>query len=190
MNYKALVAAALLIAIGACERGNQAEENARTAEGPVASGADVTNSVEIRNAQGEVLGHAQVSEEADGIRFALQLTGLAPGSTHGVHVHEKGACDPPAFESAGGHFNPTQRVHGFADPNGPHLGDLPNITADENGQIVTNVIANGVTRGTEQTGLRRPGGTALVVHENPDDYLTNPSGNSGARIACGVISQG
>lgn len=190
MNYKALVGATLLIALGACERGNQAEEEARTAEAPAVSGADVTNSVELRNAAGEVIGHAQISEEADGIRFALQLRGLEPGSAHGLHVHEKGVCTPPTFESAGGHFNPTQRVHGFADPNGPHLGDLPNVTADENGQIVTNVIANDVTRGTEQTGLRRPGGTALVLHESADDYLTNPSGNSGARIACGVISPG
>ncbi|HEX5868952.1 MAG TPA: superoxide dismutase family protein, partial [Longimicrobium sp.] len=117
----------------------------------------------------------------------LSAAGL-PAGVHGVHIHQTGLCDAPDFTTAGGHFNPTSRQHGTQNPNGPHAGDLPNLTVDANGQGMMNGTAMGVTMvGGGANSVRKPGGTALVVHATADDYRTDPSGNSGARIACGVI---
>jgi Cu-Zn family superoxide dismutase len=106
---------------------------------------------------------------------------------HGTHLHATGRCDPPGFTTAGGHLNPAARQHGLRNPAGPHLGDLPNLTVAANGTgRMEATIAATLTPG--QAPLFDADGTALVVHAGPDDMVTDPAGNSGARIACTVIA--
>jgi len=143
---------------------------------------------ELRNPQGATVGEATLEEVEDGVRIRFEASDLPPGP-HGFHIHETGDCTAPTFESAGGHFNPTNASHGLEDPDGPHLGDLPNIEVGVNGMVTVDVIARGVTLAdTGETSLLAGDGTALVVHADPDDNVTDPAGNAGDRIACGVIS--
>ena len=144
---------------------------------------------QLKNASGDVVGTATFTEVGGGVRIVLEARGLPPGEK-GVHIHEVGKCDPPAFTSAGGHFNPAKRQHGLQNPQGPHAGDLPNITvaADGTGRLET--TTNRVTLFSGETSVFDADGSALVVHAGPDDFKTDPTGNSGARIACGVISRG
>lgn len=188
-----LQAVAIVIAVSllaACESGEEVPEETSAEDQASSAMTNATGSIRIVDPQGRELGFAQMKEEPGGVRFSLQLSGLEPESVHGIHIHERGSCQPPAFESAGGHLNPGDKRHGLANSLGPHIGDLPNITVREDSMVVTTVLANGVVRGDAPNGLRRPSGTALVIHEGPDDYTTDPSGDSGARIACGVISSG
>ena len=114
-------------------------------------------------------------------RVAAELPG-----THGIHVHAVGRCDPPGFESAGPHWNPMSRQHGTLNPQGPHMGDMMNITVAMDGSATVNVMTQGGTlRGVDR--LLDADGAAVVIHASADDYRTDPSGNSGARIACGVV---
>lgn len=146
-----------------------------------------THTVTLRDSGGRTVGTALLTPATEGVQVVLSVNGL-PAGTHGVHVHQTGLCDAPEFTSAGGHFNPTNRQHGFENPNGAHAGDLPNLTVDANGRGTLNGVARGVTlEGSGANSLRKPGGTSLMVHATADDYRTDPSGNSGARIACGVI---
>jgi superoxide dismutase, Cu-Zn family len=146
-----------------------------------------TQSVTLRDGGGRTVGTALLTPATEGVQVVLSVNGL-PAGVHGVHVHQTGTCDGPDFTTAGGHFNPTSRQHGFENPNGSHAGDLPNLTVDANGRGSLSGVARGVMlTGSGATSLRKPGGTALMVHAAADDYRTDPSGNSGARIACGVI---
>jgi superoxide dismutase, Cu-Zn family len=154
--------------------------------GPIAD----TRTITLRDGAGRTVGTAMLAPEGSGVRVVLSVSGLAPG-VHGVHVHERGRCEPPDFASAGGHFNPAGRQHGLQNPAGPHAGDLPNLTVDADGRGALTAVARDVAiRGTAANSLLRPGGTSLVVHAGPDDQVTDPAGNSGARIACGVIEPG
>lgn len=149
-----------------------------------------TQTVTLRDTVGRTVGTALLTEATEGVQVVLSVNTL-PAGTHGVHVHTTGQCGRPDFSTAGGHFNPTGRQHGFENPAGAHAGDLPNLTVDANGRGTLSGVARGVTlEGGGASSLRKPGGTALVVHASPDDYRTDPSGNSGARIACGVIPAG
>jgi Cu-Zn family superoxide dismutase len=114
---------------------------------------------------------------------SVDLTGLAPGSTHGFHVHEKGDCSNDA-QAAGGHFNPTGAQHGAPDAASHHAGDFGNVTADEKGEVHTKFMTKSVTVKAGPTSVI---GHAVVVHANPDDLTSQPSGNAGARIACGIV---
>ena len=118
-------------------------------------------------------------------RIAVDLTGL-PAGEHGIHVHATGQCDAPAFTTAGGHFNPDSMQHGFENPQGPHHGDLRNVTVGDDGTAQQELTA---PAGTTLAALLDADGAALVVHATADDYRTDPSGNSGDRIACGVITR-
>lgn len=152
-----------------------------------AMGADV-HTITLRDANDRTVGTALLRPMADGVQVVLSVNGLPPG-THGVHVHQTGLCERPDFASAGGHLNPDSRQHGMQNPQGPHAGDLPNLVVDANGRGSVTGTARGTTlEGNAANALRKPGGTALVVHASADDQVTDPSGNSGARIACGVIS--
>lgn len=143
--------------------------------------------VSLIAADGRHAGGARLEEVAEGVRVSLRITGLSEGE-HGLHFHEAGRCDPSGFESAGAHFSPHERQHGFLNPQGPHAGDLPNIRAGADGVADTSFVATTVRLSASAAeGLLRSGGTALVVHAGPDDYRTDPSGNSGDRIACGVV---
>jgi Cu-Zn family superoxide dismutase len=142
---------------------------------------------DLRNASGQSIGRAVLTAAGPGTRVVLDLQGLPPGPK-GVHIHAVGKCEPPAFTSAGGHFNPDKRQHGTENPQGPHAGDLPNVTiaADGAGHLDTTTDRVSLAPGGS-TSLFGPDGSALVVHAGPDDMKTDPAGNSGARIACGVI---
>ncbi|MDQ2642089.1 MAG: superoxide dismutase family protein [Pseudomonadota bacterium] len=134
-----------------------------------------------------VQGGFTLVNQGSGISIRGEITGLEPGSEHGFHVHEVGECSLPAFESAGGHFNPTKDSHGGPDSDARHLGDLPNAKADENGRALIDVNVQGVTLMDKDGAPTEILGKAIVVHAMRDDYKTQPSGDSGNRIACGVI---
>lgn len=141
---------------------------------------------ELRDSGGRLVAHATANRAGPGVRVALEVSGLAPGS-YGVHLHEIGRCDPPGFTSAGGHWNPTGRQHGGLNPQGPHKGDLPNLAVGTNGRgtLAFTVPDAAFARGSG--ALLDDDGAAVVIHAGPDDYRSDPSGNSGARIACGVF---
>jgi len=141
---------------------------------------------ELRDATGRAVGTARLEQVGDGVHLVLALTGLPPG-VHAVHLHEVGRCDPPDFASAGGHFNPGRRQHGLETPQGPHAGDLPNITVDGDGAGRLETVTERVTLGSGPTSLFDADGSALVVHAGPDDFRTDPAGLAGARIACGIV---
>jgi len=142
--------------------------------------------VTLRDSSGRVVGSAVLLQRGGGVRILVDLKGVTPG-TKAVHIHEVGRCDPPSFESAGAHFNPTKAEHGTANPRGPHAGDLPNITVDATGQGHLEVTASRVTLERGRASLFGADGSALVVHAGPDDMRTDLEGNSGVRVACGVI---
>ncbi|QBQ07187.1 superoxide dismutase family protein [Sporosarcina pasteurii] len=139
------------------------------------------------NTEGTEMGEVTITEDNKGVTIRVVAEGLTPG-THGFHIHEKGECTPPTFESAGGHFNPTNKEHGFENPKGFHLGDLPNIQVEKDGTIDATVTTAEVTlqKGKENSILDEDGST-IMIHENADDYKTDPAGNAGDRIACAVI---
>ena len=145
---------------------------------------------EIVNAQGAKIGSAKITLTSDGVKIAVKVSQLTPGE-HGIHIHTVGKCEGPAFTSAGGHFNPTNAHHGVhnAQEPHPHLGDLMNLVVDTNGKGNASFIANGVTLGDGANSLFQEGGTALVIHAKADNLMSDPSGNSGDRIACGVIEK-
>jgi len=141
------------------------------------------------DAGGRVVGEGVFVQQRKGVRLVLDVTGLAPGAK-AVHIHEVGRCDPPSFESAGAHVNPAKAEHGTANPRGPHAGDLPNITVETGGRGHLEATATRVSLEKGPTSLFDADGSALVVHERPDDMRTDPAGDSGAPIACGVIILG
>ena len=141
----------------------------------------------LKDAQGKVVGAATLNEVSGGVKIAMRVSGLKPGE-HGFHIHAVGKCEPPAFTSAGAHLNPYGKKHGHKNPDGAHAGDLPNLTVGADGTGSIDVTAAGVTLTAGRASLLQPGGASLVLHANPDDEKTDPAGNSGARIVCGVIT--
>jgi Cu-Zn family superoxide dismutase len=148
-----------------------------------------TATAEVRNAKGQVVGTATLTQvSSDGVRVLLEVKGL-PAGPKGVHVHEVGECEPSQFASAGGHFNPTKMQHGLLNPDGPHAGDLPNITIAADGTGRLESLNARITLHSGATSVFAGEGSALVIHAAPDDFTTDPAGNSGPRIACGVITK-
>lgn len=143
---------------------------------------------DIVNAQGQKIGAAMIHPSDSGVRIDVEVSQLSPG-THGIHIHTVGKCEGPAFASAGGHFNPTTKKHGKDNPEGSHAGDLLSIEVGADGTGKASLLAPNATLGGGANSLFHEGGTALVIHEKADDYKTDPAGNSGARIACGVIQK-
>ncbi|MBI2219260.1 MAG: superoxide dismutase family protein [Candidatus Rokubacteria bacterium] len=144
---------------------------------------------ELRNAQGQVVGTATLAEVSGGVRVLVDARGL-PSGLKGVHIHAVGRCEPPGFTSAGGHFNPDGKTHGFDDPEGPHAGDLPNMAVGADGVGRLESMNERITLAPGPESVLDADGSAIVVHAAPDDFKTDPAGNSGARIACGVIVRG
>jgi superoxide dismutase, Cu-Zn family len=141
--------------------------------------------VEIRNAGGDVVARAILWPANNGVEVRVQAAGL-PHGQYGVHIHATGRCDAPGYESAGGHWNPAGRQHGKLNPQGHHLGDLDNLVVNADGGRLEFAIAGATLHGGEAP-IVDADGAAIVIHADPDDYRTDPSGNSGARIACGTL---
>lgn len=157
-----------------------AADQDRTMGEPTTGGRSATAA--MRTAAGADAGRATATEVTGGMRFTLDVKGLPPG-THGAHVHMVGRCDAPGFESAGAHWNPTARQHGTLNPQGPHDGDLPNLIIGTDGRGTIGINVPGAT----MAAMLDADGAAMLVHAATDDLRTAPSGNSGARIACGVF---
>lgn len=146
--------------------------------------------VELKNGAGESVGTATLTEigKDKGVRIKLDLKGLTPGE-HAIHFHEMAKCEGPGFTTAGAHFNPDAKHHGLKNPQGPHAGDMNNFMVKPDGTANQTVTNQHVNFGSGSNSLYTNGGTALVIHAKADDQKTDPSGNSGDRIACGVISK-
>jgi Cu-Zn family superoxide dismutase len=138
----------------------------------------------LQDANGRTVGEVTLQQQTAGLRLSLRIQGLSSG-THGVHVHAVGKCEAPGFTSAGSHWNPTSRQHGKDNPAGMHRGDLPNLIVDGGGHGSLDATIDGASL----ADLLDADGAAIVVHAAADDYKTDPSGNSGARIACGVLNR-
>jgi superoxide dismutase, Cu-Zn family len=150
--------------------------------------APTTARISLMSAAGStVKGDLTVTNEGSAVSIRGEITGLSPGKEHGFHVHEVGECSPPDFTSAGEHFNPTKDPHGGPKSNARHLGDIPNAKADKDGRATIDVSIKGVTLVDTDGAPSEIFGKSLVVHAMPDDYKTQPSGGSGARVACAVI---
>ncbi|MFZ1768795.1 MAG: superoxide dismutase family protein [Caldilinea sp.] len=164
-------------------------EAAATPAAEGSSDAALTATAQLQNAAGEPVGTATFTEMQDStVMISAQLTGLETDivGPHGIHIHQTGACTPD-FDAAGGHFNPTGMQHGLDNPAGPHMGDLPNIQLDEAGNGAYEATTDLFTLSDGDRSLFDDDGSALVIHAEADDQVTDPSGNSGDRIACGVI---
>jgi len=179
--HRPLLSVAMLGGAGAalvgCAAGGGSKSESRVVQPSVAA--------TMIDTAGAPVGTASIVQTQFGGVLVLKLSRLAPGP-HGLHVHANGACDPPSFTSAGPHLNPANRKHGLQNPEGPHLGDLPNLTTPAAGPLTFEYLLPGVTlKGTN--ALLDGDGASVVIHAGGDDYRTDPAGNSGARAACGVI---
>lgn len=191
----AWIALCSLLACGGAEPGDVAPaadsaaavaaEEAAALEPEPGTGAARAEMVDV---EGRGLGAVILNENAGEVALAGALIGLPPGE-HGFHIHETGACDPPGFESAGGHLAPAGNPHGFHAAGGPHAGDLSNLVAGPDSIATVEFETSLVSLHGGDAPLLDDDGSALVVHADPDDYVSQPAGNAGARIACGVIEE-
>src|SRR5262252_6198105 len=140
------------------------------------------------NAQGQKIGTALITQTANGVKIDVNVAQL-PAGTHAFHIHAVGKCEVPDFKSAGGHFNPAGKQHGKDNPNGPHAGDMLNFEVGADGTAKFSIVNTSVTLEEGVNSLFHQAGTALVIHERADDYKTDPAGNAGNRIACGVVQK-
>lgn len=151
---------------------------------PMAQAGDWPASAELRNPEGHLVGEVLIRDTANGALLKARLLDL-PAGAHAFHIHETGKCEPP-FKSAGGHYNPDDVAHGIDAADGRHAGDMPNVHVPASGKMKLEILNEAVT---VDELLDSEDGTAIVMHEGPDDYSTDPAGDAGARIACGVITE-
>ena len=190
MTHRSALAVSLLFAgtaLAACSQ--KAEEPAdNVAEPPaMAEPSAAPQTIALNGTDGRPVGTVTLSEDPNGVTIKVDASAIAAG-THGVHLHEKGLCEGPKFESAGAHWNPESKQHGRDNPMGAHLGDLANFDIGQAGAATTSFTVAGVTMSGATNALADADGTSLVVHAKADDYRTDPSGNSGDRVACAVLA--
>jgi Cu-Zn family superoxide dismutase len=155
-----------------------------------AAPAAPTANASLKTADGKDVGTATLTQTRGGVRIALALKDLPPGD-HAFHMHSVGKCEPPGFTSAGPHFNPENKKHGKLNKEGRHAGDMDNIRVPANGKLRVTVVDKDITMEKgKPNSVFQDSGTALVIHAGKDDYMTDPAGNAGDRIACGIISEG
>ncbi len=178
---RSLVHSLVLIAVGTLLCGASFAQQAKPVKKKV---------VELKNAQGSSVGTATLKSAGNAVEVKLDVKDLPPGQ-HALHFHQNAKCDPPDFKSAGPHFNPAGKQHGFLNPQGHHNGDMANFTVKPNGTAKATIKNSDVILGTgsEPNSLFANGGTALMIHAKADDMKTDPAGNAGDRIACGVITK-
>jgi len=191
---KLLVSCSMIFVLMACqsEPKMEVEESDEVTEEAIETRAEAKESIKVSliNNEGVDIGMATLEEGEQGVEIAIEGHHFSPG-VHGFHIHEKGICEAPSFESAGGHFNPDNKQHGFDNPEGPHAGDIENLEVNEDGTVEASFINDRVTleKGKEHSLLSKEG-TSLMIHEDPDDYISQPAGDAGERVVCGVIFHG
>jgi Cu-Zn family superoxide dismutase len=213
MNHFTAIAASAFMLAGAAAFANEAtqrpiapkpaiDNESATSTGPArdkiaqntkarsGAAATATANAELKTADGKDVGTVTLTQTRAGVRLALALKGLPPGE-HAFHVHAVGKCEPPAFTSAGPHFNPEKKKHGKLNAEGHHAGDMDNIRVPANGNLTLTVVDKDITlEKGKPNSVFQESGTAVVIHAGKDDYMTDPAGNAGDRIACGVITEG
>lgn len=152
------------------------------------TGGGSTATAQLKDGKGQPIGTAALTERDGRVRIVVQVKGLTPGP-HGIHIHAVGRCDPPEFTSAGDHYNPLGMRHGLETPDGGHAGDLPNLEADPSGNARYEATTDRITLRDGLVSVFDGDGSAVVIHQGPDDQKTDPAGNSGGRVACGVIER-
>lgn len=172
---KPILAAILTLALAACGNGS----------------GDGKAKADIINGDGKIIGRATFVQGTNGVIVSIEVKGLPPG-LHGMHFHNVGDCSDrkDGFKKSGGHIAPTGKPHGYLNPDGPHEGNLPNLVVGEDGVAQVELYTQLVTVSGGAAALLDKNGSALIIHENPDDHMTQPIGGSGGRIACGVIKPG
>ena len=145
-------------------------------------------SAKLVNAEGAAIGSVTMTQFAKGVQIIVEASDL-PAGEHAFHIHAVGACEPPEFKSAGGHFDPTSVEHGWNNPKGHHGGDLPNVHVGDDGTLSVEYFSAAVTLGEGASSVFDADGSAIVLHQSADDHASDPAGNAGARIACGVLAK-
>ena len=185
-RYSALIVAAAAFT-ASCSAADDSSEPAETAETVAPVEETVIATTDLQSADGSPRGTATITAKGETVELTVNATGL-PAGPHGTHLHTVGKCEAPDFKSAEGHLNPFEKQHGSENPQGSHLGDLPNLTAAEDGSGSLTLALPGTPEELTPI-LFDEDGTALVIHETADDNVSDPAGNVGSRIACGVLTQ-